>query len=147
MKKPMLSAHFSFDELTGSDKFPELVEKNRLEASAFTGKLSMLCRGLLEPIRDQFGPAVITSGYRCPALNKALHGEDTSQHTRAEAADFIIPGCDLDEVFAWIRSSGLEYGQVILEPGWIHLSLGTPFRQEDKCQEALVYDGKTYRKA
>ena len=147
MKTPMLSPHFSFSELTGTDKFPDLAAKNRLEASAFSYKLGALCRGLLEPIRAQFGPVVITSGYRCPALNKALHGAESSQHTRAEAADFIVPGCDLDTVFAWIRGSGLEYGQVILEPGWIHISLGEPYRTEAKCQQALIFDGKDYKPA
>jgi zinc D-Ala-D-Ala carboxypeptidase len=147
MKKPMLSLHFSFDELTGSDKFPGLVEKNRLEAGAFTGKLSGLCLQLLEPIRAQFGPVVVTSGYRCPALNAAIGGVPTSQHAIAEAADFIVPGRDLDTVFEWIRGSSLEYGQVILEPGWIHISLGVPYRPDAKCQEALIFDGHKYRKA
>ena len=147
MKKPMLSEHFSFDELTGSNKFPDLVEKNRFEAAAFTDKLGQLCRDLLEPIRAQFGPVVVTSGYRCPALNAAIGGVETSQHAIAEAADFIVPGRDLDTVFDWIRCSNLEFGQVILEPGWIHLSLGVPYRPDAKCHEILIYDGHTYRKA
>jgi len=144
MKIPMLSAHFSFDELTGSDEHPDLVDKNRLEASAFTGKLAQLCRSLLEPVRNEFGPVVVKSGYRCAALNKAVHGVESSQHCKAEAVDFVVPGCDLDEVFSWIRKSGLEYGQIILEPGWIHVSLGEPYRPAEKCGEALVYNGKKY---
>ncbi len=147
MKTPMLSEHFSFDELTGCDKHPALADKNRLEASVFTFKLSELCHKLLEPVRAQFGPVVVTSGYRCPALNAAVGGVETSQHAAAEAADFIVPGRDLVDVFEWIRGAGLDFGQVILEPGWIHVSLGEPYREAGKCGQALIYNGKNYRNA
>ena len=42
----------------------------------------------LDDIREAYGhPIVITSGYRCPALNKAVGGKPTSQHLKAQAAD------------------------------------------------------------
>ena len=148
MKTPMLSAHFSFNELTDSDRFPGLVEKNRFEAACFTGKLRLLCLKILEPIREQFGPVKVDSGYRCPALNKADKGSENSQHLKAEAADIVVPGQDLDQVFAWIKTSGIEFGQLIREPGWIHVSLGEPYRPEEKCGQVLrSTDGKTYTPA
>ncbi len=147
MKKAMLSEHFSFDELIVCEKHPDLADKNRLEAATFTLKLSELCSGLLEPVRAQFGPVVVTSGYRCPALNAAVGGVETSQHAKAEAADFIVPGRELQDVFDWIRTSTLNFGQVILEPGWIHISLGEPYRQHDLCRQALIFNGKSYRVA
>jgi len=146
-EQAMLSNHFSFNELTASAAHPELDEKNRLEAAAFADPLHRLCEGLLEPVREQFGPVVILSGFRCPALNAAIKGAGSSQHLLGEAADFYVPTRQLDSVFQWIRASKLQYGQVIREPGWIHLSLGEPYRPAEKCRQALVFDGKTYKTA
>jgi len=126
MRTAILSPHFSFNELTDSDAFPGLVNKNRLDASAYIGTLTVLCKDILEPVRVKFGPVVIESGYRCPALNSAVKGEATSFHLSACAADFIVPGHDLDDVFDWIRKSRIPFGELILEPGWIHITLGAP---------------------
>jgi len=156
-KKAMLSPHFSFDELTVSSSRPALEPKNRLEAAAFITSLQSLCRGLLEPVREQFGPVAILSGFRCEALNAAIKGAANSQHMVGEAADFHVPGVSLDTVFGWIRLNAaplkspgaglLRFGQVIREPGWIHLGLGEPWREAAKCRQVLTYDGKIYRPA
>lgn len=47
----------------------------------------------LETIRIMLGnvPILITSGYRCPALNEAIGGIRNSAHMRGLAADFIAP--------------------------------------------------------
>jgi zinc D-Ala-D-Ala carboxypeptidase len=38
-------------------------------------------------------PAVkVSSGYRCPALNKAIGGSQTSDHPKALAFDLVAPG-------------------------------------------------------
>ncbi|MFA6582677.1 MAG: D-Ala-D-Ala carboxypeptidase family metallohydrolase [Elusimicrobiaceae bacterium] len=142
----LLSPHFSFAEITATEKHPDLQDKNRLEASAFVDKLKEVCEVLLEPVRTHFGPVQILSGYRCEALNKTVGGVPDSQHAKAEAADFHVPGKSLDDVFNWIRTSEIPFGQVIREPGWIHISLGLPYRLADKCREALRFDGKTYRR-
>lgn len=47
-----------------------------------------LCKNLLQPIRDAWGkPIKITSGYRSPALNKAVGGATYSVHQRGYAVD------------------------------------------------------------
>lgn len=145
MKPAMLTEHFSFNELTACPRHPELQDKNRLEAAAFEDKLREVC-GLLEPLRAQFGPITVTSGYRCPALNTAVGGVPDSQHAKAEAADIVPQRADLDEVFTWARENLPQFGQLIREPGWIHISLGQPYRPADKCREVLIFDGKTYRR-
>ncbi len=149
MPKAYLTQHFSFDELTASAEHPELVTKNRLEASVFLPKLKEVCEKLLEPVRAVFGPVVITSGYRCPALNEAIGGSPTSQHCNAEAADFVVPGQELDEVFDYVRLSAIPFGQLILEQRgskrWLHISLGEPYRPKDKCRQVLTYDGRIYK--
>lgn len=149
-----LSRHFTFGELTRTSH-GDLLEANRTEAQDVVPKLKELCVTLLEPVRLQFGPVKIHSGFRGPAVNKAVGSKSsTSQHTKGEAVDFSVPGHKLDDVFRWIvKESGLKFGQAILEgkqqgvATWIHLSLGAPYRQADRCQQALTcYDGKTYNK-
>jgi hypothetical protein len=145
MKKAMLTPHFSFDELTVTSR-RELEEKNRFEAAGFIDEIRETCAVLLEPIRAWAKRAVIiTSGFRGPALNAAVGGADDSGHLYGVAADLVVSGVENEDVFDWIRGSELPYDQVILEPGWIHISRakkgGRPRR------EALIFDGKSYRKA
>ena len=123
MKKAMVSKNFSFEELTDSTKFPALVEKNRFEAAAFLASLQLTCQEVMEPIRALFDrPVVPTSGFRGPALNAAVRGVEDSQHTKGEAVDFIIPGVENEEIYERIRNSDIPYDQLILEPGWVHVS-------------------------
>jgi hypothetical protein len=147
-----LSPHFTFGELT-STSHSSLIQTNRDQAIPLLSAGKALCNNLLEPIRQKFGPVIIHSGFRGPSLNKAVGGSKTSQHMKFEAADFHCANATLQEVFDWIRKeSGLHYGQVILEgstpskPTWIHISLGTPWRDENSCMQALKYDGSKYSK-
>lgn len=57
--------------------------------------LRYLARHTLEPLRVGIdAPLLITSGYRCPLVNKLVGGSATSQHCRGEAAD-----CELTTAF------------------------------------------------
>jgi hypothetical protein len=143
-----LSEHFSFFELTGSGEHPGLVEDNRIDAQAYIHSLSDVCKILLEPVRAQFGPVVVTSGFRGKALNAAVGGAATSQHALGQAADIEVPGRTVDEVFNWIHRSNLPFGQLIIENAggkqWVHVSLGEPYRPIERCREALKFDGHEY---
>jgi zinc D-Ala-D-Ala carboxypeptidase len=47
----------------------------------------------LQQLRDRIGnPISITSGYRCPAHNKAVGGVEDSQHLLGKAADIMVKG-------------------------------------------------------
>lgn len=149
-----LSPHFTLAEMTRTD-VRDLADANRAAALADPALLDAgraLCAFLLEPIRTHFGrPVMIHSGFRHDALNKRIGGSATSQHVKFEAADFHVHGVALEAVFDWVRGpSGLRYGQVGLEgyaagsPSWIHLSLGAPWRDVVKCQQAFVYEGTKY---
>lgn len=87
--------------------------------------LERLCRNVLEPVRVHYErPVIVTSGYRSPALNSAIGGSSTSQHSQGEAADFTVAGVRNIEVCRWIAAN-LEYDQLIYEfgeEGWIHCS-------------------------
>lgn len=46
---------------------------------------------VLDPLRRLYGkPIVITSGYRCPELNKRVGGVASSWHTQGNAADIHV---------------------------------------------------------
>jgi zinc D-Ala-D-Ala carboxypeptidase len=90
--------------------------------------LQTLIYEVIEPIINQFGDIKITSGYRSPALCKAIGSSPNSQHTKGEAVDFIVPNISNQEVSLWIVQN-LEFDQCILEfwkpetnSGWIHCS-------------------------
>lgn len=135
-----LSPHFTLDELTRTSKIPYKL-LNSLLAKKYIGNLVLLTNYLLEPVRTILNtPLIITSGYRCPALNKDVGGSTNSQHLNATAADFIFNSkkLSLEEAFLKIKDCPfIHYGQLILEKSWIHLSLGVPFRDSQKCYESF----------
>jgi zinc D-Ala-D-Ala carboxypeptidase len=121
-----LTPHFSDTELGVAGQSPQIV------ANAV-----QLCTLLLEPIRAQLGPTILSDGYRDPARNKAVGGAPNSQHLylgQNSAAD--INECaqaDLATVFNWIRlDSHLPFDQCILEVN--------PATQEPACIH-ISYDG------
>lgn len=136
-----VSPHFSWDELTRTSQ-TALQAENRAAAEQYRESLTRLAVELLEPIRAQFGPVRINSGFRSLAVNSAIGGSKKSQHMRGEAADIVAPSVSVEELHRWIcAESGLAFGQCILEKSkpdrpftWVHVSLGTK-------REALVYDG------
>lgn len=144
-----LTEHFSFEELTRTGQ-AALQEANRKEALPYVERLKAVAE-MLEAVRLRFGPVRVTSGFRGPAVNAAVNGSASSQHSKGEAADIVCAGCTVEELHKWIvTESGLRFGQCILEkpPGkaWVHLSLGSPWRPAKDCGQVLHFDGKTYVK-
>ena len=142
-----LTEHFSFEELTRTGQ-ASLQDANRREAEPYIPRLTELAR-MLEVVRAKFGPVRINSGFRGPAVNAAVGGSTSSQHSKGEAADIVCASTTVEELHRWIVvESGLRFGQCILEkpPGksWVHLSLGEPYRPDAKCRESLTFDGKSY---
>lgn len=76
----------------------------------------------LDELRQMYGkPIIITSGYRCPALNKAVGGKINSQHVKGQAADL-----KWDEDLLKFIVRNYHYDQLISEESkrtkWIHIS-------------------------
>ena len=114
-----LSAHFTLEEFIRSKTAQTKGIKNEPDALQIE-RMRWFCVFLLEPVRRQFGPIYITSGYRCSELNGAVDGARNSFHQyRGEdaAADFQIRVAPLREVVNWILLSSLVFDKVILERG------------------------------
>lgn len=87
----------------------------------------------MQRIRDLLcAPVQITSGYRCPALNDALHGTANSQHMLGQAADFICPqfGPPLKIAHFILDHSAIRFDQLIYEGTWVHVSFGPQERHQ-----------------
>ena len=86
-----LSPHFKLSEFEVSRTAREHNIPNVAPPEA-VANLRSLCEHTLEPLREVMGlPIVITSGYRCKALNEILvHAARTSQHMNGCAADFYV---------------------------------------------------------
>ena len=146
-----ISEHFSLQELTKSQTGERLGIDN-LPSDAHLASLTLLCKKVLEPIRAHYGRAVtINSGYRGPALNKAVGGAATSQHCKGEAADIEIAGVANGDLANWIKIN-LDYDQLILEcykrgvpdSGWVHVSYKTADNRKQELTASVVGGKMTY---
>lgn len=141
-----LSEHFSLAEMThsqtadrdGIDNTPGEVEIDNLRD---------LCINVLEPIREVFGPIIVTSGYRCLALNKAIGSSINSQHIEGRAADIILPNHRLETVINWaIKNTAFDQAIREFPPrGWIHISFD-PARDRRQGMLATAENGRTVYK-
>lgn len=96
--------------------------------------LQLLVENILDPLREKFGkPIYVNSGYRCPALNKAVNGSKTSQHMQGLAVDITGGSKEKNKVlFNLIRELDLPYDQLIDEKNysWIHVSFSNKPRKQ-----------------
>ena len=82
--------------------------------------LKKVAEHVFQPCRDHFGvPIYVSSGYRCPELNRAIGGARRSQHMEGRALDL---DCDVygritnADLFHYIREN-LEFDQIVWEFG------------------------------
>ena len=94
--------------------------------SEIVSNLEQLVDKVLDPLREEFGePIIVNSGYRSPALNKAVKGAANSQHVSGQAAD-ITTGSKFGNkrLFILAQKLDLPFDQLIDESNysWIHIS-------------------------
>lgn len=95
--------------------------------------LQELCTHVLQPLRDLVGPIGISSGYRCPALNKTVGGAHNSQHLYGQAADIKGIGRITNKIlYDAIIELKLPFDQLINEYNfsWVHVSYGPRHRRQ-----------------
>lgn len=118
--------HFTLAELVKSDTAKARGIDNTPPADV-EENLKRLMTCVLEPARIALGaPIIITSGYRCPKLNKVVGGVSNSQHVTGQAADLvckkyedkrrlfsILAQMDIDQLLYERNSAGVQ---------WVHVS-------------------------
>ncbi len=129
-----LSEHFSLRELTKTS-----VNIENVPNEAQVENLKRVCRWL-ERLRrrwnDLYGegddPIVINSGYRSPAVNKAVGGAPTSNHLTGCAVDIRVAGLEQLLRYAVILldisdESGEDFDELLLERKgavmWLHFAV------------------------
>ena len=127
-----LTRNFTYEELRRSD----VAERRGINNSPRTKEeekrvienLKALCMEVLQPLRDFLGkPVVISSGYRCPELNKAVGGVRNSQHMKGEAADIHVENTEHRLKIMHFIMDETDFDQVIWERNragtqWVHVS-------------------------
>ena len=104
--------------------------------------LEQLCNKVLEPLLKKGFKFSINSGYRSPALNKAIGGAKDSQHTKGQAADLNPIGLSVEDLYTEIIKSQIPFDQIIQEfNSWVHIS----YKSEPRLSKlrAIKVNGKT----
>lgn len=124
-----LSASFTLGEFVRSNTATRL-DIDNTPTPQVVENLRKLCVAIWQPVRDHFGaPVRISSGYRSPALNRAVKGSSSSQHMKGEAADGECDNVSNYLLARWIEKNCV-FDQLILEfhkpgdpnAGWVHAS-------------------------
>ena len=121
--------YFTIDELCASDTAERKKIDNTPNADARL-RMQRLIEQLLDPIRASWGaPITVNSGYRSPALNRAVGGVATSQHVKGEAADITVGSTAdnkrlFDKIVELQKAGRIAFDQLIDESNyaWVHVS-------------------------
>lgn len=101
----------------GIDNTPNAIQISNMEE---------LIKNVLDPLREAYGkPINVNSGFRCPALNKAVGGVSNSEHLTGCAADIDVHSRQGNkELFDLIQKLNLPFRQLIDESNlsWVHVS-------------------------
>jgi zinc D-Ala-D-Ala carboxypeptidase len=144
-----LSGHLSLAEFTTSDTAERLGIDNDLpldllEEGKRTGSLLDRIQAELSTQAGYEVPILLSSGYRCPALNKSIGSGPGSDHPRAMAFDFRAPAFGTPLAICQALQPKLEslgIGQLIFEHTWVHVSTRSP---ANSVNAVLTLQGKGY---
>lgn len=124
------AAHFKWRELAFSaTAFREGID-NTPTIDALI-RLANIAARIAEPARLACGRIVISSGYRCLALNRLVGGAPNSAHRYGAALDMQPLDCSPAELALWLSENASEYDQIIYESRtlglgkktWVHAAL------------------------
>jgi NADH dehydrogenase FAD-containing subunit len=144
-----LSKNLSLAEIVRSESAKRRNIKNT-PTKEHLANLVSIALNVFQPIRDHFlVPIHISSGYRSLALNKAVGGSNTSQHSKGQALDIDMDGTKITnkQIFNFIKDN-IEFDQLIWEfgtdknPDWVHVSYAKG-KNRKQILKAVRRNGKT----
>ncbi|OCG34792.1 MULTISPECIES: D-Ala-D-Ala carboxypeptidase family metallohydrolase [unclassified Gilliamella] len=137
-----LTEHFTLEEFTRSTTASRLKINNSVPADLMPNV--QLTAIKLELVRKALGkPIIITSGYRCPALNAKVGGVATSAHTKGLAVDFKSSFGTPKEICQRLIDAGVQFDKLIQEHNqWVHIGF-SPANNRRIVLTAVKNGGKT----
>ena len=139
---------FSIEELTQSATAKRLGIDNT-PSDKIKKNLTLFINTVLDPIREDWGsPIIVSSGYRCPELNKAVGGANTSGHQYGYCADLQVKGGMkkirelADFIFKWMKDHNMKFDEILFEHSggvtWLHFCwIGKDGKQRMKCFDII----------
>lgn len=137
-----LTEHFTLEEFTRSTtanklKIDNSVPSDLMQNVQFTATQLELVRKALDK------PIIITSGYRCSALNARVGGVATSAHTQGLAVDFKSSFGTPKEICRRLIEAGVQFDKLIQEHNrWVHIGF-CPTNNRQIVITAVKQGGKT----
>ena len=140
--------YFSIEELTQSATAKRLGIDNT-PSDKIKKNLTLFINTVLDPIRDDWGgPIIVSSGYRCPELNKAVGGANTSGHQYGYCADLQVKGGMkkirelANFIFEWMKDHKMKFDELLFEHSggvtWLHFCwIGKDGKQRMKCFDII----------
>ena len=136
--------YFSIEELTKSATAKRLGIDNT-PSDNIKKNLTLFINTVLDPIREDWGgPIIVSSGYRCPELNRAVGGAKTSGHQYGYCADLQVKGGMkkvrelANFIFEWMKDHKMKFDELLFEHSggvtWLHFCwIGKDGKQRMKC--------------
>lgn len=133
----LITENFTLEEFTRSSTAKSMGIDNNPDGTQ-TEHIIEVAR-IIQQFRDFYGkPVRITSGFRCPVLNRMVGGSPTSAHMTGYAVDFAPLSPSHKAVFQteflrFLMIKNPRFDQVIFEKpdekgyaSWIHIGLYSP---------------------
>jgi uncharacterized protein YcbK (DUF882 family) len=105
--------------------------------------LRQLAEQYLQPLRDKYGPVIVSSAYRNPMVNKAVGGSRDSWHLKGCAADIVCPSMYVAIQFAnffieRFERHGVGFDELILSCNrnnsyWLHVAFNPSGNHRLRC--------------
>lgn len=131
-----MKLNFKMSELIYSETAVKNNINNMPDINSLDNMLNLIYY-CLQPARELLNaPMTITSGFRNPLVNRLVGGVNSSQHLYGQAADFIIKGMTPNQIISIIKTSKIEFDQLINEyDKWVHIS----YNKGKNRREVLKY--------
>ena len=129
-----LTDNFTLEEFTFSQTATRKGINNE-PSDKVKANLQVLAQGLERVRAILLCPIHISSGYRSPALNRAIGGSSKSAHMDGYAADFTSPRFGTpNDIVRTLKRHGIKCDQCIYEGGinggWVHISFAPAMRNQ-----------------